>query len=122
MPGPIGETIKARLEEMIVIKTDDRLPARLLLPRWFDLYRTVIRRSGPKTKRPSRATTASLLAGNPNLKTPTTAQARVPPRDKTGFCSGQALRKLRRRANDAAKGNHYHTVTNPAKGERGLPN
>ena len=42
--GPVGETIKARLEEMIVIDTEARLPARLLLPRWLDLYRTVIRR------------------------------------------------------------------------------
>ena len=41
--GPVGETIKARLEEMIVIDTEARLPACLLLPRWLDLYRTVIR-------------------------------------------------------------------------------
>jgi uncharacterized radical SAM protein YgiQ len=37
-----------------------------------------------------------------------------------------AIEERRRRANDAAKGDHYHTVANPAKGEpageRGLPN
>jgi hypothetical protein len=44
LPSPIGATIKARLEEVIVIKTDDRLPARLLLPLWLDLYRAVVRR------------------------------------------------------------------------------
>lgn len=48
LPGPVGETIKARLEEMIVMETEARLPARLLLPRWLDLYRTVIRRRGPR--------------------------------------------------------------------------
>jgi hypothetical protein len=44
LSGPIGATIKARLEEMIVIRTDDRLPASVLLPRWLDLYRAVVRR------------------------------------------------------------------------------
>ena len=38
----------------------------------------------------------------------------------------EAVEERRRRANDAAKGDHYHTVANPAKGEpvgeRGLPN
>jgi hypothetical protein len=37
-----------------------------------------------------------------------------------------AIEERRRRANDAAKGDHYHAVANPAKGEpageRGLPN
>ncbi len=37
-----------------------------------------------------------------------------------------AIEERRRRANDAAKGDHYHALTNPAKGEpvgeRGLPN
>ena len=37
-----------------------------------------------------------------------------------------AVEERRRRANDAAKGDHYHAVANPAKGEpageRGLPN
>ena len=41
--GPVGATIRARLEEMIVIDTEARLPAWRLLPRWLDLYRTVIR-------------------------------------------------------------------------------
>jgi serine/threonine-protein kinase len=52
LPGSIGETIKARLEEMIVIDTQARLPARLLLPRWLDLYRTVIRHHGPRQRTP----------------------------------------------------------------------
>ena len=47
LPGAIGETIKARLQEMIIIETEARPPARLLLPRWLDLYRTVSRRQGP---------------------------------------------------------------------------
>jgi Domain of unknown function (DUF3362) len=38
----------------------------------------------------------------------------------------EALRARRQRANEAARGDHYHTVANPAKeeraGERGLPN
>jgi hypothetical protein len=38
----------------------------------------------------------------------------------------EALMERRRQANDAAKGDHYHTPANPAKGEqageRGLPN
>jgi serine/threonine protein kinase len=60
LPGPVGETIKARLEEMIVIDAEARLPARLLLPRWLDLYRTVIRRQGPKQLDPVvRAPTVS---------------------------------------------------------------
>jgi Domain of unknown function (DUF3362) len=37
-----------------------------------------------------------------------------------------AIEERRKRANDAAKGDHYHTVANPAKGEPagecGLPN
>jgi serine/threonine protein kinase len=53
LPGSVGQIIKARLEEMIVIDTKDRLPARLLLPRWLDLYRTVIRRAGPKKPDPA---------------------------------------------------------------------
>ncbi len=44
LPGVMGEILKARLEEMIIIKTKDRLPARRLLPNWLELYRTVIRR------------------------------------------------------------------------------
>jgi serine/threonine protein kinase len=39
LPGPVGETIKARLEEMIVIDTQSRLSASRLLPLWLDLYR-----------------------------------------------------------------------------------
>ena len=38
----------------------------------------------------------------------------------------EAIEARRRRANEAAEGDHYHTVANPAKGEpageRGLPN
>jgi hypothetical protein len=38
----------------------------------------------------------------------------------------EAIEERRRRANDAAKGDHYNAVANPAKGEptgeRGLPN
>ena len=38
----------------------------------------------------------------------------------------EAVEQRRRRANDAANGDHYHAVANPAKGEpageRGLPN
>ena len=38
----------------------------------------------------------------------------------------EALESRRRRANEAARGDHYHSVANPAKGEkpgeRGLPN
>ena len=38
----------------------------------------------------------------------------------------EAIQARRRRANEAARGDHYHTVANPAKGEpvgeRGLPN
>jgi hypothetical protein len=52
LPGPDGGTIKARLEEMIVIDTGTRLPARLVLPRWLDLYRSVSRRQGPGQRDP----------------------------------------------------------------------
>jgi eukaryotic-like serine/threonine-protein kinase len=52
LPGPVGESIKARLEEMLVIKTEARLPVRRLLPRWLDLYRTVVRRQGPRQRAP----------------------------------------------------------------------
>ena len=52
LPGPIGATIKVRLEEMIVLKTDDRLPARLLLPRWLDLYCAMVRRQGAGQRTP----------------------------------------------------------------------
>ncbi|HEY4260408.1 MAG TPA: protein kinase [Schlesneria sp.] len=52
LSGPSGEIIKARLEEMIVVKTQDREPARVLLPRWLDLYRSVIRHQGPKLRNP----------------------------------------------------------------------
>ena len=38
----------------------------------------------------------------------------------------EAIEARRRRANEAARGDHYHSVANPAKGEpvgeRGLPN
>ena len=38
----------------------------------------------------------------------------------------EAIEARRRQANEAAEGDHYHTVANPAKGEpageRGLPN
>lgn len=52
LPGPVGETIKARLEEMIVIDTDARLRADQLLPRWLDLYRTMIGRQGRRQPEP----------------------------------------------------------------------
>jgi serine/threonine protein kinase len=52
LPGPVGQTIKARLEEMIVIDTEARLLARRLLPLWLDLYRTVIRAKGAKHRAP----------------------------------------------------------------------
>ena len=54
--------------------------------------------------------------------------------DLIGGCEGlipaqpprEALRARMRRADDAVRGDHYHTVANPAKGEpageRGLPN
>lgn len=67
MPGPIGETIKARLEEMIVIDSEARLPARQLLPLWLDLYRTVIRRQGAR-KRDTVVGAAPIV---PSAKTPT---------------------------------------------------
>lgn len=50
LPGPAGEIIKARLEEMIVIDTETRLPAFRLLPLWLDLYRSLIRRQGPQQR------------------------------------------------------------------------
>ena len=52
MPGPDGETIKARLEEMLVINTKQRLPAGRLLPFWIDLYRNMIRRQGAGQRAP----------------------------------------------------------------------
>lgn len=48
IPGPVGATIRARLEEMTVMDTDARLPAHRLLPRWLDLYRSVVRRALPR--------------------------------------------------------------------------
>jgi serine/threonine protein kinase len=45
--GPVGESIKARLEEMMIIDTKDRSPVHVLLPLWLDLYRTVIRGQRP---------------------------------------------------------------------------
>lgn len=49
--GPVEESIKARLEEMMIIDTKDRPPVHVLLPRWLELYRAVIRRqpSGQRT-------------------------------------------------------------------------
>jgi len=52
LPGLVGATIRARLEEMIVMDTAARLPAQRLLPRWLDLYRTVSRRQGPRQRVP----------------------------------------------------------------------
>jgi serine/threonine protein kinase len=43
LPGSVGETVEARLEEMTVIDTKNRLPASRLLPLWLDLYLTVTR-------------------------------------------------------------------------------
>jgi serine/threonine protein kinase len=44
LPGPFGDTIKSRLDEMIVVNTKNRLPAHRLLRRWIELYQTMIRR------------------------------------------------------------------------------
>ncbi|MGO9111111.1 MAG: protein kinase domain-containing protein [Thermoguttaceae bacterium] len=63
LPGPIGETIKARLQEMIVIETEARLPAHLLLPRWLDLYRTVSRRQALGQRDPVVRTSAVSSGG-----------------------------------------------------------
>jgi serine/threonine protein kinase len=52
-PGALGQSVKALLEEMLVIDTAARLPAFRLLPRWLDLYRTMIRRKNAR----QRATT-----------------------------------------------------------------
>jgi serine/threonine protein kinase len=52
VPGPLGETIKARLEEMIIIDTESRMPASRLLPLWIDLYRNVIRRQSQGQRAP----------------------------------------------------------------------
>ncbi len=59
LPDPFGEIIKARLEEMLVIKTDGRQPASRLLPLWIDLHRTMVRRHdrrGPELVQLKRAT------------------------------------------------------------------
>jgi len=50
LPGSVGETIMARLKEMIVIDMKARQPASVLLPRWLDLYRTVSRRQGTRQR------------------------------------------------------------------------
>ncbi|MBL8794738.1 MAG: protein kinase [Planctomycetia bacterium] len=42
--GPLGPSIKTRLEEMLAIPTGSRLPASRLLPLWMDLYRTLEKR------------------------------------------------------------------------------
>jgi serine/threonine protein kinase len=71
LSGPIGATIKARLEEMIVIKTDDRLPANLLLPRWLDLYRAVLRRgAGQRTPVVREPTTRPVEKTSPPKEKP----------------------------------------------------
>jgi serine/threonine protein kinase len=48
IPGPLGEAIKARLEEMLIIDTSRRPSAFQLLPLWLDLFRTVIRRQNAR--------------------------------------------------------------------------
>jgi hypothetical protein len=52
MAAPAEEAIRARLEEMIVIDTEARLPARRLLPLWLDLYRIVSGHDHPKRRDP----------------------------------------------------------------------
>ncbi len=44
IPHLLGPWIKSELEQMLVIETASRLPASLLLPRWIELFRTLIRR------------------------------------------------------------------------------
>ena len=67
-----------------------------------------------------RVREALLQAGRGDLsaKAATASSLLIPPRE--------AIEERRRRANDATKGDHYHAVGNPAKGEpvgeRGLPN
>ena len=50
IPGALGQSIKALLEEMLVIDTASRLPAVRLLPRWLDLYRTAVRRENARQR------------------------------------------------------------------------
>jgi hypothetical protein len=52
LPGPVGATIKAQIEEMLVIDTKVRPPARILLPHWLDLYRTMIRHQRARQRAP----------------------------------------------------------------------
>jgi len=51
-PDPVWETIKVRLEEMIVLETETRLPAYSLLPLWLNLYSAVLRRQRPRQRAP----------------------------------------------------------------------
>lgn len=50
VPGPLGSSLRALLEEMLVLDTAARLPASRLLPRWLDLYRTAIRRENARQR------------------------------------------------------------------------
>jgi serine/threonine-protein kinase len=59
MAGPAEETIRARLEEMIVIDTQARLPARRLLPLWLDLYRIVRGQERPGPRDPVQSLPAT---------------------------------------------------------------
>ena len=52
VPGSLGQSIKSRLEEMLVMDAASRLPAVRLLPRWLDLYRTSIRAKTLASARP----------------------------------------------------------------------
>jgi serine/threonine protein kinase len=87
LPGPLGATIKARLEEMIVIKTEDRLPASLLLPRWLDLYRTVVRGQNKGQRTPVVREAAKAPAEKPaplKKKSPPQDEKPAPPAPEEG--------------------------------------
>jgi serine/threonine protein kinase len=89
LPGPIGATIKARLEEMIVLKTKDRMPAGLLLPLWLDLYRAVVRRQGagrrtPVVREPAAPPGEKTSPPDEEPATPDSAGGRAPKDDAPG--------------------------------------
>jgi hypothetical protein len=65
--GPIGETIKARLEELLVIETDSRPSAYDLLPLWLDLYRTMVRRQDSRRHDPVISSRGNVVLPRPSF-------------------------------------------------------
>jgi serine/threonine protein kinase len=77
IPGALGQVIRTRLEEMLVVDTKSRWPASRLLPLWLDLYRTLIRRQDDE-RRAARLAQRQVIEPPPPPPAPPSAAIPAP--------------------------------------------